>query len=137
MWPKILMQMIPQVLDLMPHLKRVVPMAEKFLSSKASTDHANEAAIAAMAEGVRGDLGQVASAHAGLFRKLMEMEGQIGDVGIEAKRARMSAESVVARMGALEKAAATSRMLAVGALVLVAGVLVMTVMVYLRLGAVR
>ena len=59
MWPKLLGQLLPQVFDLLPHLKRVVPMAEKFLSSKAEVDRANEAAMVAMAEGVRGDLGQM------------------------------------------------------------------------------
>jgi hypothetical protein len=137
MWPKVLAQLIPQMLDLLPHLKRVVPMAEKFLSSKAEADRANEAALVTMAEGVRGDLGQMASAHAGLYRKLMEVDAQIGEVGTETKRARMSVEAVEARMGGLEKAIAGYRTLAITALVMLAVVLILVVLVYLRVGVGR
>ena len=62
MWPKV----IAQLVELLPHLSRLVPMADKFLSSKANSEKANEAAMVAMAEGVRGDLGQVLALHKGI-----------------------------------------------------------------------
>jgi phage shock protein A len=77
-------------------------MADKYLSSKTASEKANEAAMAAMAEGVRGDLGQVAQAHAGLYRQLQEQSAQIAEVSEQVKRARLSIEQHEHRMSALE-----------------------------------
>ena len=77
MWPKLLMQLF----ELLPHISRLVPMADKYFSQKAAAEKANEAALAAMAEGVRGDLGQVTKAHAGLYRQLQDLSAQVTVVG--------------------------------------------------------
>ncbi len=98
MWPKV----IAQLFELLPHVSRLVPMADRFFSSKAAAEKANEAALAAMAEGVRGDLGQVTKAHAGLYRQLQELSAQIAEVGDEVKRARLSMEQHEHRMESLE-----------------------------------
>ena len=58
--------------------------------------------MAAMAEGVRGDLGQVTKAHAGLYRQLQDQSAQIAEVSEEVKRARTSIEQHENRMVALE-----------------------------------
>src|SRR5258708_40188065 len=99
MWPKV----IAQLFELLPHITRLVPMADKYLSSKTASEKANEAAMAAMAEGVRGDLGQVAKAHAGLYRQLQDQSAQIAAVGEEVKQARLSFEQENNRMEVLEK----------------------------------
>jgi hypothetical protein len=88
MWPKV----IAQLFELLPHLSRLVPMADKFLTSKAAAEKANETAMAAMAEGVRGDLGQVTKAHAGLYRQLQEQSAQIAGVAEEVKQAGLAME---------------------------------------------
>jgi hypothetical protein len=98
MWPKV----IAQLFELLPHITRLVPMADKYLSSKTASEKANEAAMAAMADGVRGDLGQVTKAHAGLYRQLQEQSAQIAQVGEDAKAARLAVEQQEARMVALE-----------------------------------
>jgi len=98
MWPKV----IAQLFELLPHVSRLIPVADRFFSSKAAAERANEAALAAMAEGVRGDLGQVTKAHAGLYRQLQELSAQIAEVGEEVKRARLSAEQHEHRMESLE-----------------------------------
>lgn len=98
MWPKV----IAQLFELLPHITRLVPMADKYLSSKTASEKANEAAMAAMADGVRGDLGQVTKAHAGLYRQLQEQSAQIAEVGEEVKRARLSIEQHDHRMESLE-----------------------------------
>ncbi len=92
MWPRVLAQLV----ELLPHLARVLPMADKYFSSKAKTDRATEAAMTAMAEGVRGDLGQVAKAHAGLYLQLEEQKAQIAGVGDEVKRLATAVERVTA-----------------------------------------
>ena len=137
MWPKLLAQVLPQMFELLPHLKRVIPMAESFLTSKAATERANDAAMAAMAEGVRGDLGQMVSAQSGLYRKLDALETSLGEFGLEAKRARMGTDALEARLGTLERSVAAYRGLAIGTLVLLAAALILLVLVYLRLGAGR
>jgi exonuclease VII large subunit len=82
-------------------------MADKYLSSKTASEKATEAAMAAMAEGVRGDLGQVTKAHAGLYRQLQDQSAQIAEVGEEVKRARLSVEQHESRMVALESKVAS------------------------------
>ena len=103
MWPKVFMQLV----ELLPHITRLVPLADKFFTSKAAAEKANEAAMVAMAEGVRGDLGQVTKAHLGLYRQLQDQSAQITAVGEEVKRARLSMEQHDHRMAALEKGVAS------------------------------
>lgn len=103
MWPKV----IAQLFELLPHITRLVPMADRYLSSKTASEKATEAAMAAMADGVRGDLGQVTKAHAGLYRQLQDQSAQIAEVGEEVKRARLSVEQHENRMVALESSVAS------------------------------
>ncbi len=98
MWPKV----IAQLFELLPHVSRLVPMADKYFSSKAASEKANEAALVAMAEGVRGDLGQVTKAHAGLYRQLQDQSAQIAELGEEVKRARLALEQHDHRLEAQE-----------------------------------
>lgn len=92
MWPKL----FAQLFELLPHITRLVPMADKYFSSRTASEKATEAAMAAMAEGVRGDLGQVAKAHAGLYQKLQEQDAQLGEVSAEVKRMGAALERVTA-----------------------------------------
>ena len=84
MWPKL----FAQLFELLPHVSRLIPMADRFFASRAATDRATEAAMVAMAEGVRGDLGQVTKAHAGLYRQLQEQGTQLDEVRDNLKRVR-------------------------------------------------
>jgi hypothetical protein len=99
MWPKV----IAQLFELLPHITRLVPMADRYFSSKTASEKATEAAMIAMADGVRGDLGQVTKAHAGLYRQLQEQSAQITQVSDEVKQARLSIEQHDHRMEALEQ----------------------------------
>ncbi|MDW5264897.1 MULTISPECIES: hypothetical protein [Acidobacteriaceae] len=92
MWPKL----FAQLFELLPHITRLVPMADKYFSSRTSSEKATEAAMVAMAEGVRGDLGQVTKAHAGLYQQLQEQSGQIAEVSAEVKRMGAALERVTA-----------------------------------------
>src|ERR1700747_3590938 len=98
MWPKL----IAQLFELLPHITRIVPMADKYFSSRTASEKATEAAMAAMAEGGRGDLGQVTKAHAGLYRQLQDQSAQIALVSEEVKLARAAAERDQHRMETLE-----------------------------------
>lgn len=98
MWPKVLMQLF----ELLPHISRLVPMADKYFNAKAATERATEAAMLAMAEGVRGDLGQVTQAHAGLYRQLKEQGLQIAAVAEAVQQTRQTTDQQAARVEALE-----------------------------------
>ena len=100
MWPKLLF-------DLLPHFSRLVPMADKYFSSRSSTDKAQAAAMAALAADVRGELGKVAEAHEGLSRQLQQQGTQVSELAVDVTRARMGVESVEERVAKLEKTAAT------------------------------
>jgi chromosome segregation ATPase len=99
MWPKV----IAQLFELLPHISRLLPMADRFLSSKAAAEKANEAALAVMADGVRGDLGQITKAHSGLYRQLQDQSAQLTEVSEEIKRARLSLDQHDHRLESMEK----------------------------------
>src|SRR6202020_1241661 len=116
MWPKV----IAQLFELLPHITRLVPMADRYLSSKTASEKATEAALTAMAEGVRGDLGQVTKAHAGLYRQIQEVSAQIAEVSEDAKRTRLSIEQQGHRLESLElQVVALGRWVKVGAVLVV------------------
>jgi hypothetical protein len=99
MWPKV----IAQLFELLPHIARLIPIADKYLSTKTASERSTDAAMAAMAEGVRGDLGQVTKAHAGLYRQLQDQSLQIDAVSEEVKRTRLAIEQHGHRMEAMEQ----------------------------------
>jgi phage shock protein A len=99
MWPKV----IAQLFELLPHITRLVPMADKYLSARTASEKATDAAMIAMAEGVRGDLGQVTKAHAGLYRQLQDQSLQIDAVTEEVKRTRLAIEQHGHRMEEFEQ----------------------------------
>lgn len=99
MWPKAL----AQLLELLPHAARMLPIADKFFQSKTAGEEANRRALEAMADGVRGDLGQVTAAHAGLYRQLHDQGEKLVQIGADAGAARAAAVAAEARVGALER----------------------------------
>ena len=84
--------MWPKLLELLPHLTRLVPMLERYLASRQVKDQVNEEKLTALAETVRGDLGQVTAAHAGLYRQLQALSAQVTALEEELKATRAAAE---------------------------------------------
>jgi len=80
-----------------------MPVAERYFNAKTANERSNEMALAAMAEGVQADLGQVTKAHAGLYRQLQEQGAQISVVGDDVRQLRKSLESSERRVIALEE----------------------------------
>jgi chromosome segregation ATPase len=120
MWPKLLF-------ELLPHFSRLMPMADKYLSTRSASEKAQEAALAALAGEVRGELGKVTEANAGVSRQLQQQGTQIAELGVDVARARMGVESVEARVGKLEKTAALAVKLLWAVLVLL--VMLLTIVV--------
>ncbi len=98
MWPKVLLQLF----ELLPHVTRLVPVADKYFAQRSASEKASQVTLAAMAEDVRGDLGQVTKAHEALYRHLQEQSSQIADLGEEIRRARTSIEQHDHRLEALD-----------------------------------
>jgi chromosome segregation ATPase len=125
MWPRIL-------LEILPHLTRLVPAADKFLASRNASDKAQEEALAALADHVRDGISGVAEEQAGLRRQLQEQSEQIGQVGVEVTRARMGVESIEARITKLEQVSRTATRLQWVVLVLVGVVAVLAVVILVK-----
>jgi uncharacterized membrane protein len=126
MWPKIL-------LELLPHFARLAPVADKLLSNRSAGDTAKEAALTAMAEGVRGDLDQLTEAHSGIYRQLNEQSAQLSGIAAETAHAVAAVESVEARITGLERSAALAMRLSAISLIALAAVLVLLLLVLLKL----
>jgi len=119
MWPKLLF-------DLLPHFSRLIPMADKYLATRSASDKAQAAALAEMAEGVRGDLVQVTEAHEGLRRQMQEQGTQISELAVDVTRTRLGGESSETRIAKLEKTAGVAMRLiwvGLGLLVIAVGLL--------------
>jgi len=99
MWPKALSQLI----ELAPHITRLLPMADRFLLSKTASEEAARNAMEQMADGLRGDLGQVTAAHAGLYRQLNDQSEKLSAIASDLTSTRQSAEASESRLATLER----------------------------------
>jgi septal ring factor EnvC (AmiA/AmiB activator) len=98
MWPKA----ITTLIELAPHITRLVPMADRFFSSKSAETEASMTAMQQMAEGLRGDLGQVTASHAGLYRQLNDQSAKLSQISEEQRAIHASISSVNDRLTQLE-----------------------------------
>ena len=123
MWPKVLTQLF----ELLPHISRMVPLADRYLSSRSSTD----TAIATLSDGVRSDLGRVAKAHVDLAGRLDEFAAHVDAIAAETRQTRAAAQNTEVRITALERSIGSLRplLLTLLAAVLVAVVLLIAVLV--------
>jgi hypothetical protein len=66
MWPKAL----AQLLELAPHVGRLMPAANRLLNPGAAAEEASRNSMQQVADGLRGDIGQVTASHDSLSRQL-------------------------------------------------------------------
>jgi chromosome segregation ATPase len=126
--------MWPMLLELLPHFTRLLPMADKYLSTRSASEKAQEAALVALGDKVRGELGQLGEVHAGIQRQLLEQSAQLAETSVEVTRVRMGVESLEARVAGIERAAVVAMKLRVVLLLvaIVATGLLAAVLVRLR-----
>jgi septal ring factor EnvC (AmiA/AmiB activator) len=110
MWPKALAQLI--------ELARLLPLADRFFQSKSAEAEASRTAMEQMADGLRGDLGQVTASHAGLYRQLNDQSEKLSTLSADLRSTKQLIESSDARMAELEKQIKGLHGLLVGVLVL-------------------
>ncbi|HEX9202163.1 MAG TPA: hypothetical protein VF865_21575 [Acidobacteriaceae bacterium] len=128
MWPKML-------LELLPHFVRLMPVADKWFNTRSASDKAQEAALAALAVDLRGQIGQVTETQDGIGRQLQAQNQQVAELAVDVTRARIAAESAEVRIASLEKTAATAMKLMWTALALLAVVTLVLMVVLAKLRA--
>ena len=128
MWPKA----IAQLLELLPHVSRLLPMADRYFNAKTADAEASRTAMQQMAEGLRGDLGQVTASHAGLYRQLNEQSEKLSELSSDVSTVKRSVESLDPRLTRLEQQNSRLTLLLGLSLVLLAGVLVLAVILLLH-----
>ncbi len=107
MWPKAL----AQLLELAPHVGRLVPAANRLLNPGAAADEASRNSMQQVAEGLRGDIGQVTASHDSLSRQLTEHSAKLAEVASDLRAVTATVQSVEARMAAIEGSLSTNRKL--------------------------
>ncbi|HEY0263511.1 MAG TPA: hypothetical protein VGC07_03215 [Granulicella sp.] len=105
MWPKLIAQMV----ELLPHIARLVPMADAFFASRsaqqaAASEKATETTFVNLSEDVRADLGKLAAAQESLYRQMQEHGTQLSTIAGDTHRARMAVEGHADRITKLESA---------------------------------
>jgi hypothetical protein len=128
MWPKL----IAQLMEVLPHVARLIPMADMFFATKTASEKANEAALRALTENVRTDLGKVTAAHDGLYRQLQDQGVQIAAVAADVHRSRTAIESHADRITHLEKSVARLALWVQSAIALLVIVLGLLIAILLR-----
>jgi septal ring factor EnvC (AmiA/AmiB activator) len=131
MWPKMLF-------DLLPHFARLMPLADKYLSTRTASEKTQEAALAALANDLRAELGKSSDSQAGLLRQMQEQTAQIGDLALDVARSRMSVEGAEARLTRLEativaletKSSATRKLVRIALVMLVFTLGLVTILVF-------
>ena len=156
MWPKAFAQLI----ELAPHISRLLPLADRALKAKAAgeaDDGRTRRAIETMSEGLRSDLGQIAAAHAGLYKQIHDLGARVEavDTGVaarvdglgtsiallgskvegtvaESRASRLAAESLEARLHVLEAGHGRLQVLLAVALVLLVAMLAFEAVIFIH-----
>jgi hypothetical protein len=123
MWPKVL-------LELAPHLVRLVPTGDRSQTNRTAEDEAHRKAMEELAEGLRSDLGHVTASHNGLYRQLNEQSEQLAVIATAVETVRLGVESAEGRVARLQRKVLVNTKL-LGAVLLLNVVLLLLVVVLL------
>jgi len=108
MWP-----VLVELLQLAPHVTRLVPVADRYLQSKADGRDVQRRALEEMAdrlhgdmeetaEGMRGDLAQLVAAQAGIYDQLNQQSETLASIAADVRATRLASDEVETRMTRLE-----------------------------------
>lgn len=143
MWPKALVQL----LELAPHMTRLVPVADRYLQSKAEGRDSQRRAVELMAEGLRNDLGQMAdglrgdltqlsAAQAGVYHQLNQQSETLARIAADMRATRLTSDEIEARMTRIETRMArlwiTLLAAAIVFVIFAAGVIAVFVVLHIR-----
>jgi septal ring factor EnvC (AmiA/AmiB activator) len=128
MWPKALAQLI----ELAPHITRLLPMADRFFDSKTADADASRTAMQQMAEGLRGDLGQVTASHAGLYRQLNDQSEKLSTIATDLHSTRLSTDALEERVANIERQSASQQKYLIAILLFLLAIVILLVILLLR-----
>ena len=128
MWPKALAQLI----ELAPHITRLIPLADRFLSSRGAGDEAAQAQLTQLSAEIRSTLdttvAQVTQANAGIHRQLNEQGERLAQLNTELSTTRAAleekADALDRRMKQMERSARLQAIFTIIAAVLLIVILV-------------
>jgi hypothetical protein len=129
MWPKALSQLI----ELAPHISRLLPMADRFFLAKSADADASRTAMEQMAQGLRGDLGQVTASHAGLYRQLNEQSEKLSTIAASVNSTQRSIDSLEPRLTHLEQQLSKLWLVLAIALLFLVAVCVLSVLILVHM----
>jgi septal ring factor EnvC (AmiA/AmiB activator) len=110
--------MWPQLLELLPHIARLLPHADRFFQSKAANDEANRRSFEKMTEALRADLRQASASHAGLYRQLNDQSEKISALVDDLHATRASLQGSELRLAKMQSSLDSTRRMLTGSLVL-------------------
>lgn len=99
MWPKAFAQLI----ELAPHISRLLPMADRFFQTKAAGEDTTRRAVENLGDRIRADLSQVNSTQAGLADQISDVSGKLNRVAADSEALKRSAEMLKASAESLER----------------------------------
>jgi chromosome segregation ATPase len=73
MWPRL----IAQLVDLLPHATRLLPLADNYFSTRRESERAQAAAMEGLGNGLRDEMGSITASNSALARQLAEQKQQI------------------------------------------------------------
>ena len=103
MWPKAFAQLI----ELLPHVSRLIPMADNFFASRNAAQQAGEkfsqTALSTLADTVHNDLARITANHDGLAQQLGDQTTRLTEIAADLKRSRLSIDRDAEQLSALEQ----------------------------------
>ena len=153
MWPKALTQLV----ELAPHVTRLLPLADRFLKDKATGDEATRRALEAhgstleaqrsaleaqrvavtgLTERLHADINGITAAQSTqistLTRQIGDLEKHLVSTRADALSAKQATESLEARLSRIEAAQGRGQTLAIVALALLVAILILIATLFLR-----
>jgi chromosome segregation ATPase len=138
MWPALL-----QLIELAPHVTRLVPMADRYLQTKADNGKSQRRALDEMGERLRGDveltaermhgdLTRVTTAQAAIVQQLTKQNAALESIAADLHAARLTSSALDERMARMETRIQQLWMALVAGLIVFAGVIAVLAVLLLR-----
>jgi chromosome segregation ATPase len=124
MWPRLL----AQLLELLPHVTRLVPLADRYLTSRSAAERAHEATLTAL----RTDLASLTRAHTSLSAELATQTEQFDHLTLQTDRNRADLLSQATQLQAITQQLKRLQIWVVGS-ALLSALLLLAILVLLLL----
>ncbi|HWZ52907.1 MAG TPA: hypothetical protein VNW54_15735 [Granulicella sp.] len=99
MWPRLLAQLF----ELLPHVSRLVPLADRYFALRSARERAQEAALAALAETVHGDAAGLTQYNTRLAVQLEAQTTQLARVSEDLNQTRRELSAQTAQLEAITR----------------------------------